>query len=215
MNNRTKRVWIAVGIALVSSACVFGNAQANVTEYTDSTAFNALGAIAFDTAFSAGGQAFAYPGDPYAIGGVTYHSGSNVIVGTTSPYHPLVDMLAYDHWSPMTGTVDPGYNLFGFDLAMFGAASDVTLSLATNLGSYSFDLGTPQLAGSGVEFFGFAADPGETVTDFSLSSAQGSGSAPGITNVEVGTAVPEPASLALFGMGIAGLGLVRRRQRQS
>lgn len=66
-----------------------------------------------------------------------------------------------------------------------------------------------------VRFWGFAADAGETITE--IRFLRNDNDVFGIDDIEIRAAavaaVPEPATLALFGFGIAGLGFARRRKQ--
>lgn len=190
--------------------------HASVVEYTNQGTFNSQGTIAFDTTFSCN-STFCTPGDPYTVGGVTYTSGSNIIVDPSSSYAPVADLIAFDQWTPLTGTTDP-FNMFGFELGTINAGATSSLmdvQIDTNLATYSFNGLSNPAASSGLQFYGFIAGPGEDVTGFTISSESGTGWAPGITDVELGNAgsvVPEPDTLVTLGSGLVLLGsLIRRR----
>lgn len=66
--------------------------------------------------------------------------------------------------------------------------------------------------GSGVQFFGFA-DASKQISSILINvQVDGTGDIIGIDDIRVSTAVPEPASIALLGFGVAGLGILRRRK---
>ena len=77
----------------------------------------------------------------------------------------------------------------------------------------SFNDGAPQLIpipnpGSGVQFLGFT-DFGRSISSITISVAN---DIVGVDDVRVSSAAPEPATLALFGIAVAGLGFSRRRK---
>jgi hypothetical protein len=191
-------------LPLALALLVGTSAYAGVTMGNSQAAFSASGSITQNTNFDSYGSGFTSLPNPYTVGDLTFSSGDNLVVGTGSGYSPVKNVLAYNGWSPMPGTIGGSHNLFGFDLGYLGSQSDITISLSTNVGSYSFIVQSP-------------ASAGESFTGFSLASAMGAGSAPVITDVQLGTvsAVPEPETLAMMlaGMGLMGA-VVRRRKAQ-
>lgn len=79
----------------------------------------------------------------------------------------------------------------------------------TGTGSFSLSFSSPVTAVTLSDFFvryqSIAGVPG-------ISSASGAGTISSGSTSSGGTAVPEPGMLGLFGMGLAGLALARRRQ---
>jgi len=193
--------------------------HAGLVTYSDQPIFDAQGIIAYNTSFTCR-AGFCLPGDPWTIGGVTYTSGSNLIIGPDVGYGNSVPLLTYDYWSPVPATIEtsPGFNMLGFRLGTLGASSLMNITVDTNLTSYSFVNETVPNSDAGLQFFGFVATGGEYLTGFTIASVNGRGSGPGITNVELGNAgntAPEPSSvLLLASSGLGLVGLLRRRLRQ-
>ena len=203
----------AAALALLAFA---GTAQAGVTLVNDNATFDALGTIDQTTNFDGyDPNGFTSLGATTTFGALTFTTGDNLIVGTGTGFHPIRNTFNFNNWSPVSGTIASDFTLFGFKLGTLGTQSAMSITLYTNLGSYSFaDLSSP-MADSALDFHGFVATGGEHFTGFTLSSAVGGGSAPSTTDFELGHAgaVPEPASWAMMvgGFGLAGAAMRRRR----
>jgi hypothetical protein len=211
MRIKTKVAALAIALATLT----VGSAKASVTEFTSNAAFDAAGTIVQTTNFDAY-SASTPVANPFSVGDLTFTSGENVIVTPDAGYSNTRNLLAYDSWSPMSGTIDAaGYDLFGFDLGMLGQTSDVTLTLTTNLGSYALGPIATINASQGLQFLGFEASAGEYFTGFALASTA-SMSAPGTTDFELGVAgVPEPDAWALMIMGFGCVGTALRSRRRT
>ena len=198
--------------------------------YNDRDDFNMQGTVVFNSNFAdlATVDPFVQAiNGPFTRGDVTYDpSGSDdyVVVGTSSILFPVQNVIANDLFTPLSGTMNNAYNMFGFDVGalLLGAVNNpVKIAITTNLSTYEFNNNTLSLASSSLDFFGFVTDTAsEYFQSFTLSTtyAEGSESGPGITNVTLGNkleAVPEPSTLLVFGVASIGLAVFSRRRRQS
>lgn len=137
-------------------------------------------------------------------GGVFATDGNNFILA-----RDLEDFAAFE----ITFAFDNPITSFGINITDFGDRdlNGGTLSIATNLGDTFVIAETlPVLSDGNLLFFGIvdAAVPFQTLvlTNTTIND--------GIAIDEIYftfPAVPEPGTLALFGIGLAGLGLMRRR----
>lgn len=213
--SRVKPACAGLFIVLVAAAPL---AQAALTQYGSRAIFEAQGTISENYGFEDWGSTggFLHPGNPYTAHGVTYITANNLIVKPDSGYGSASNVFLYDQWSPLPGLISGAYNMFGFDLGVLGLDSLIDYSLTTNIGTYNFNNVAVPNVNQGMTFFGFIADPGETFTGFNFVSQLGNGHAAALDNVTLGTQgnnqIPEPASLALLGIGLAGFAAARRRK---
>jgi hypothetical protein len=149
------------------------------------------------------------------LAGVTYISpGELASVGSAFGLSSifLFDNVAGDHLDLI---FSPDVHAASFDIATKGTSTNVTVSLFGSgglLGNESLS-GVPQ-SGTGV-FLGITSD--QVLTEIDLTAGSATNEFAGISNFSFGsiaasTGVPEPATLALFGAGIIGLGAMRRRK---
>jgi len=111
----------------------------------------------------------------------------------------------------------------GFDKLQFNldAVADGTASFtATDQFGTTFTFNNLALSGSGQNFFTLGSQDGQVAVSFSLTSTVGIQNITDLNQVRLGptdttVSVPEPASIALFGIGLLGLGMVNRRNSKT
>jgi hypothetical protein len=116
------------------------------------------------------------------------------------------------------------FGFYGIDIGDFAGTLTIDLFDSANalVGSLVVPTAAQNVADGSVLYFGFiAANAGEQFTKVSFRTTTGTGDVFAFDNFTIGTqeqvcrencAVPEPGSLALFSLGLLGLGLARRRK---
>jgi hypothetical protein len=193
-----------------------GQVQAAVVTYTDKTSFMAALASSSTDNFDDLSPGFVsaplirnvgpYTYQATAINGL-YTAGSNSDVWLST--NAGIDSLNFT--INAGGPTAIGGYFFSTDI--FGDVISDTVSVSINGGLFAQSVST----NSATNFFGWVSTDGTQISSLSVSV---SSSWSTVNDLILGTAtvsaVPEPSSLAIFGIGayVAGIGAVRRRRRE-
>jgi hypothetical protein len=206
--------WLMAGAAMALVASVSAvSANAAVTLISTQAAFSAAGTITQNTNWDATGGVVSFPGSPFTVGDLTFVQGAQNAIGDTSltGFHTARGLLTDNAVGGTTIQIAGLYDLFAFNLGNFLSTGVANLAVVTNLGSYSFSPTVNSAVNLGaLTFVGFEAGPGEYFTSVNYSGPN----ATGATDIQLGSAVPEPASWALMIGGFFGLGGALRGARR-
>lgn len=205
-----------LSVLCISSALFASNSFAAVILTNDIAGFQNFGNTNVVSDFEEFNQSgFSAPSDPFLQGGISYSNADNLIINDNTPYTTNgTNMFVNNYWNPVEGTFYENFSLFGFDAGWSNQDDNgTTITIGTNLDTYSFNVDF-EIASS-ANFYGFVADDNEYFTSFNITSTNDR-ALNAIDNVTVGavgpTSIPEPASLAILGLGLAGIGFSRKKK---
>ncbi|WP_166430591.1 PEPxxWA-CTERM sorting domain-containing protein [Polymorphobacter arshaanensis] len=197
-----------IALALLAATSIATTAQASITVIGSQAAFSAEGPIAQNTNWDSY-TGFTTPGNNFTVGALTFVEGGQNLIGGNPDYGMARSLFTDNYILGTTINIAGTYDLFAFNLGNFLSAGGTTVAITTNLNTYSFNPATLSYANNGtLTFAGYKASAGEYFTSVNYSGPE----ATGATDIQLGNAVPEPASWALMIVGFGMVGATLRRR---
>jgi hypothetical protein len=194
-------------LALTALAALSFNANAALTSYAAwDAAYPALAGIQFNVATAANGATIGMGAHPYTSGLTMPNNGVDTYYATPGLTNPLRANWSFDYAWDLSNCQGCTVQLF-VDTNPTAAVNFVNLPIS---GPDSWNMEMNFMSGA----LGYDFDPFmPSSTAFSLRLMDGGGSEIAQSTITVN--VPEPGSMALLGLGLAGIGaIVRRRTKR-
>lgn len=211
------------GIFVVAALLSAGIASASVVTYIDRTTWGtALAAPVFTVDFEGFSAPASFDTVPLTVGPITLSTnngpsgGANAVIASSSP-------ASFGNWTayvfvdgPLTADLTFATPESGFFIDFFAAGNGTSLDLTLSLaGGGTADVLVPGTGLGVLQPFGVISTAG-AITKIRFNNTVIDGfyidniSAP---TSSVATSVPEPATLGLLSLGLAGMGFARRKRK--
>jgi hypothetical protein len=209
----TKQRFAAAALALLAAT----PAAATITTYASRASFDAAAGATSSFDFEGiitfnGIRAYGFPTQDFGPFTVSTNSGSLAVIDEGyaggSQFSMGTSDSLYVNGSP-TLTFDVPLFSLGMDLGAFAGGTTLTITLPTG----SFSVITPA-SNTGSLFFGLTSTEAFSSVVVAFAGGDNAVKIDNLSFSSTAAEVPEPAMLGLFGLGMIGLGLSRRRKVQ-